>query len=105
MSKALNLKTAVDPDFEAEKEGVLLWKVTTAEQLKITHPSEAHFSLKIRSTAFFRITRDARKRLTSLYPTGNFPQSDSRRQGDAHFLSVGLVVSVESCAHPRFVPE
>lgn len=45
----------------------------------------------------------ARSRLTTRYTTGNFHHSHSWRQGDAHFLFVGLVLSVECCAHPRFV--
>ena len=44
-----------------------------------------------------------RSRLTSHYTTGNFCQSYSGRLGETCFLSVGLVVLVESCAHPRFV--
>jgi hypothetical protein len=36
------LETAVDPVFEAEEQGVLLWKVPTAEQLKIIHPPMAN---------------------------------------------------------------
>jgi len=39
----LTLETAVDPVFEAEEQGVLLWKVPTAEQLKITHLPKANF--------------------------------------------------------------
>ena len=44
-------------------------------------------------------------RLTSYYTTGDFRLSYSGRRGERRFLSVGLVGSVEWCAHFCFVAE